>query len=91
LRLAVFSPFRNRPHVTARYVSEVLARLARDYPCEVHLFAQQVAGLDVRSPGDPGAAESSPIIWHRVASSPGPQVMPFIIEIAQAQTVSGLV
>ena len=52
LRLAVVSPFLDRQHGTERALSEVLERLARSYPCEIHLFAQQIAGLEVGSPND---------------------------------------
>jgi glycosyltransferase involved in cell wall biosynthesis len=78
LRLAVVSPFLDRHHGTERALSEVLERLARSYPCEVHLFAQQVAGLEVSSPDGGDPSPLSRIIWHRVAALPGPHLLQFL-------------
>ncbi len=78
LRLAVVSPFLDRQHGTERALSEVLERLARSYPCEIHLFAQQIAGLEVGSPNDRDPSPGSRIIWHRVATLPGPHLLQFL-------------
>jgi glycosyltransferase involved in cell wall biosynthesis len=78
LRLAVVSPFVDRHHGTERALSEVLERLARDYPCEVHLFAQQVESLDVRDLQDRDSAARPKITWHRVATMRGPHLLQFI-------------
>lgn len=78
LRLAVVSPFLDRRHGTERALSEVLERLARDYPCEVHLFAQQVDSLDICSSEQRDSAPSSRIIWHRVSTVPGPHLVQFL-------------
>jgi glycosyltransferase involved in cell wall biosynthesis len=77
LRLAVVSPFLDRHHGTERALCEILDRLSRDYPCEIHLFAQQVADLQVCSPGSPNSPGPQ-IIWHRVATLPGPHLLQFI-------------
>ena len=79
LRLAVVSPFLDRQHGTERALSEVLERLACSYPCEVHLFAQQVTGLEVSSPDGRDLSPLSRIIWHRVAALPGPHLLQFLV------------
>jgi len=78
LRLAVVSPFLDRQHGTERALSEVLERLARSYSCEVHLFAQQVAGLEANSPDDRDTSPPSRIVWHRVAALRGPHLLQFL-------------
>jgi glycosyltransferase involved in cell wall biosynthesis len=88
LRLAVVSPFVDRRHGTERALVEILERLTREYPCEVHLFAQQVADLHVRFPDERNpdesnsdeshAAATSRVTWHPVASSSGPHILQFI-------------
>src|ERR1700721_3105912 len=47
LRLAVVSPFVDRRHGTERALAELLERLARNYGCEIHLFAERVEDLAV--------------------------------------------
>jgi glycosyltransferase involved in cell wall biosynthesis len=47
LRLAVVTPFVDRQHGTERALAELLDRLARDYACEIHLYAERVADLSV--------------------------------------------
>jgi glycosyltransferase involved in cell wall biosynthesis len=79
LRVAVVSPSVNRRHGTERAMAELVERLAIQYRCEVHLFAQQVADLTVL-PGDfSGAAGASAgsIYWHRVRAIPLPQLFSF--------------
>jgi glycosyltransferase involved in cell wall biosynthesis len=81
LRLAVVSPFVDRRHGTERAVAEMVERLARDYGCEIHLYAQRVEDLPiskhetlqaVRSP------QAGSIIWHKVPSIPGPHLTQFL-------------
>jgi hypothetical protein len=36
------SPFVDRRHGTERALAELLERLARDYGCEIHLYAQRI-------------------------------------------------
>ncbi len=79
LRLAVVSPFLDRQHGTERALSEVLERLVRSYPCEIHLFAQQVADLEIGSPADHDPSPHCRIIWHRVATVPGPHLLQFLL------------
>lgn len=78
MRLAVVSPFLDRSHGTERVLSEVLERLARDYPCEVHLFAQRVDGVSVIAASDARATGENRIVWHRVAEFRGPHLLQFI-------------
>jgi glycosyltransferase involved in cell wall biosynthesis len=79
LRLAVVSPFLDRSHGTERALSEVLERLARDYPCEVHLFAQRVDGVSVIATSDASATGEKRIVWHRVAEFRGPHLLQFMV------------
>jgi glycosyltransferase involved in cell wall biosynthesis len=79
LRIAVVSPFVDRRHGTERAVAELIERLAATYRCEVHLFAQSVADIDV-SPADSASADRSStgsIQWHRVGAIRGPQLFRF--------------
>jgi len=78
LLLAVVSPFVDRRHGTERALAEVLERLARDYPCQVHLFAQQVTDLNFRTLNEPNSAATARVIWHPVPSSSGPHILRFI-------------
>ena len=50
LRLAVVSPFVDRRHGTERALAELLERLAGDYGCEIHLYAQRVEDLHISDP-----------------------------------------
>ena len=81
MRLAVVSPFVDRRHGTERALAELLERLARDYGCEIHLYAQRVEDLplsDPRAAKSGAAAQSGAIFWHRVPSIPGPHVIQFL-------------
>jgi UDP-glucose:(heptosyl)LPS alpha-1,3-glucosyltransferase len=78
LRLAVVSPFVDRRHGTERALAELLERLASEYRCEVHLYAQSVEDLPVSDPKSAQTAESGGIFWHQVPSIPGPHVAQFI-------------
>lgn len=71
------SPFVDRQHGTERAFAELLECLARNYGCEIHLYAQRVedlalAGGDLRRPSGVGR-----IIWHRVPPIPGPHLLQF--------------
>ena len=82
MRLAVVSPFVDRRHGTERALAELLERLANDYGCEIHLYAQRVEDLrlsDARSAtlAHP-ATQSGGVFWHKVPSIPGPHVVQFI-------------
>lgn len=81
MRLAVVSPFVDRRHGTERALAELLERLARDYGCEIHLFAQHVEDLSVSDPQPAHSAQptaSGGIFWHKVPSVPGPHVLQFL-------------
>jgi glycosyltransferase involved in cell wall biosynthesis len=78
LRLAVVSPFIDRRHGTERVVLEQLKRLARDYQCEIHLYAQRVADLEVVHPSERRDETKGVIFWHRVSSIPGPHLIQYL-------------
>jgi glycosyltransferase involved in cell wall biosynthesis len=78
LRLAVVSPFVDRGHGTERALAELLERLARDYQCEIHLYAQRVEDLSVAKGKLADSSESGRIVWHQVPSIPGPHLVKFL-------------
>jgi glycosyltransferase involved in cell wall biosynthesis len=78
LRLAVVSPFVDSRHGTERALVELLNRLARDYRCEIHLFAQRVEDLPVIRWNSRHFPEDGAIFWHRVPSFGGPLVLDFV-------------
>jgi glycosyltransferase involved in cell wall biosynthesis len=78
LRLAVVSPFVDRRHGTERAVAELLERLARDYGCEIHLYAQRVEDLSLSRHEAAPSASSGAIFWHKVPSIPGPHLAQFL-------------
>src|SRR5277367_842837 len=78
LRIAVVSPFVDRRHGTERALAELLERLARDYGCEIHLYAQRVEDLQISDPHAARSKESGAIFWHKVPSIPGPHVVQFL-------------
>jgi glycosyltransferase involved in cell wall biosynthesis len=81
LRLAVVSPFVDRRHGTERALAELLERLAGDYGCEIHLYAQRVEDLRLSDPQlarSAGSPESAAIFWHKVPSIPGPHLLQFL-------------
>jgi glycosyltransferase involved in cell wall biosynthesis len=81
LRVAVVSPFVDRRHGTERALAELLERLAHDYGCEIHLYAQRVEDLQVSDPQPARSAvstQSGTIYWHKVPSIPGPHVAQFL-------------
>jgi glycosyltransferase involved in cell wall biosynthesis len=79
LRLAVVSPFVDRRHGTERALAELLEQLARDYGCEIHLYAQRVEDLQVSKPRSTALPTNSGcVFWHKVPSVPGPHVLQFL-------------
>jgi glycosyltransferase involved in cell wall biosynthesis len=81
LRLAVVSPFVDRRHGTERALAELLERLAGNYGCQIHLYAQRVEDLQLSDPRSARSAvstESGAIFWHQVPSIPGPHVAQFL-------------
>jgi glycosyltransferase involved in cell wall biosynthesis len=77
----------DRRHGTERALAELLERLARDYHCEIHLYAQRVddVALDEKParsksdrPSGPGTQECGAVIWHKVPSIPGPHLLEFL-------------
>ena len=77
LRIAVVSPFVDRRHGTERALAELLERLARTHNCEVHLYAQSVEDLAVSTAGGLRSVDEGTVIWHKVPSVPGPQLVQF--------------
>jgi glycosyltransferase involved in cell wall biosynthesis len=77
LRLAVVSPFVDRRHGTERALAELLERLARDYHCEIHLYAQRVEALAFGWSTSASSEEHGRIIWRKVPSIPGPHLLQF--------------
>jgi len=77
MRLAVVSPFLDRAHGTERVVAEQAERLARDFACEIHLYAHQVRDVNVSSLAECREAPSGRILWHRVPALPGPHLLRF--------------
>lgn len=78
MRLAVVSPFVDRRHGTERALAELLERLAAEYGCEIHLYAQRVENLRLAGPQPGRSSNSAGIYWHRVPSIAGPHVVQFI-------------
>ena len=56
----------------------MLDRLARDYHCEIHLFAQRVTDLPVTRWAPHPPAEPGVIFWHRVPAIRGPLLFSFV-------------
>ena len=82
MRLAVISPFVDRRHGTERALAELLERLAAEYGCEVHLYAQHVEDLHLserRSARSARSTNSGAIFWHKVPGIPGPHLAQFLV------------
>jgi glycosyltransferase involved in cell wall biosynthesis len=79
LRLAVVSPFVDRRHGTERALAELLERLAGDYGCEIHLYAQHVEDLHLSDRRSAHSTNSGAIFWHKVPSIPGPHLAQFLV------------
>jgi len=78
LRLAVVSPFVDRRHGTERALAELLERLARDYHCRIHLYAERADDLPLVRSEKRTSSESGCIVWHKVPAIPGPHLMTFV-------------
>ena len=68
----------DRRHGTERALAELLERLARDYNCEIHLFAERVEDLAVTGSRAGAAGGSGCIVWHQVPWVPGPHLARFL-------------
>jgi glycosyltransferase involved in cell wall biosynthesis len=79
LRLAVVSPFLDRAHGTERALSEVLARLAKNYPCEIHLFAQNVSDLSTISAHENSRGNRGEVVWYAIKPTGGPHLLQFLV------------
>jgi glycosyltransferase involved in cell wall biosynthesis len=78
LRIAVVSPFVDRRHGTERALAELLERLARNFGCEVHLYAERVEDLVFDDPNTSRSGEAGAIVWHKVPSAGGPHLVRFL-------------
>jgi glycosyltransferase involved in cell wall biosynthesis len=78
LRLAVVSPFVDRRHGTERALAELLERLARDYHCRIHLYAQRADDLPLVRSEKPASRGSGCIVWHKVPATRGPHLVSFV-------------
>jgi glycosyltransferase involved in cell wall biosynthesis len=79
LRLAVVSPFLDRTHGTERALAEVLVRLAKNYPCEIHLFAQKVSDLTTIPAQENSRGNRGDIVWYPVKPIGGPHLLQFLV------------
>jgi glycosyltransferase involved in cell wall biosynthesis len=78
MRIAVISPFVDKKHGTERCLAELIERLASNYHCEIHLYAQRVEDIAVE-PMIEGSNPTGPgIRWHKVPSMPGPHLVQYI-------------
>jgi UDP-glucose:(heptosyl)LPS alpha-1,3-glucosyltransferase len=68
----------NRRRGTERAVAELVERLAREYHCEVHLYAQQVDDLDTTPFSNAASATPGCVVWHRIRRIPGPHLLQFV-------------
>src|ERR1700723_3570568 len=78
LRLAVVSPFVDRRHGSERALAELLERLARDYHCAIHLYAERADDLPLAASKLLDSSESGSIVWHKVPSIRGPHLVKFV-------------
>jgi glycosyltransferase involved in cell wall biosynthesis len=56
----------------------MVERLARDYGCEIHLYAQRVEDLPVSEHKVGRSVQAGSIFWHKVPSIPGPHLAQFL-------------
>lgn len=68
----------DRQHGTERALAELIERLARNYRCEVHLFAQRVEGVAVEKYEGARARKDGAVYWHRIPRVPGPHIFQFL-------------
>lgn len=87
MRLAVVSPFVDRRHGTERALAELLERLAGNYGCEIHLYAQRVEDLAIKVGRAEGHNDRAAIIWHKVPTIPGPPMIQFLAWIVLNRAV----
>ena len=78
MRITVISPFIDKRHGTERCIAELLERLAYDYGCEIHLYAQRVEDLALEPPTEGPKPGRGSVHWHRVPSIPGPHLIQYI-------------
>jgi glycosyltransferase involved in cell wall biosynthesis len=78
LRLAVVSPFVDRRHGTERAIAELLERLASNFGCEIHLYAQRVEDLALSDRAKSRDPNAGALLWRRVPSVPGPHLLQFL-------------
>lgn len=78
MRIAVVSPFVDRRHGTERALAELLERLAKNFGCEVHLYAERVEDLVLDDPNTPRSGEAGAVFWHKVPSVVGPHLVKFL-------------
>ena len=78
MRIAVVSPFVDKRHGTERAVAELVERLARDYGCDVHIYAQHVEDLELSAAPAQSPAKPGGIVWHGVPRIPGPHILQFL-------------
>jgi len=78
VRITVISPFIDKRHGTERCVAELLERLAYDYGCEIHLYAQRVEDLALEPPIEGPKPGRGSVHWHKVPSIPGPHLIQYI-------------
>jgi glycosyltransferase involved in cell wall biosynthesis len=68
----------DRRHGTERALAELLERLARDYGCEIHLYAQRAEDLRLSDLGAAVPTRAGKIFWRKVPRIPGPHVVQFV-------------
>jgi len=68
----------DRQHGSERALAELLERLARDYNCAIHLYAERVEDLPLADNKLPASSEPGGIVWHKVPSIPGPHLVKFV-------------
>lgn len=68
----------DRRHGTERALAELVERLARDYRCEIHLYAQRVEDLAFTRSTAAQHQEAGSILWHKMPSLPGPHLLQFL-------------
>jgi glycosyltransferase involved in cell wall biosynthesis len=78
VRITVISPFIDKRHGTERCVAELIEKLACDYGCEIHLYAQRVEDLALEPLAGAPRPGAGFVRWHRVASIPGPHLIQYV-------------
>jgi glycosyltransferase involved in cell wall biosynthesis len=78
VRITVISPFIDKRHGTERCVAELIERLACDYGCEIHLYAQRVEDVALEPQAEAPRPGTGFVRWHRVSSIPGPHLIQYI-------------